>query len=97
MANVVEYHLGALPGTPDAAGFLPVFVKQGTTLTLTWWREKSASDTIGVAEWSAALGGWSTGGISTSVIGETATREQVRATLTTAPGDPLILLRLRVD
>lgn len=97
MVNLLEYHLGALPGTPDAAEALPIFAKTGTTLTLTWWRLKSATDTTGVAEWSAALGSWSTGGVVTSVIGETTTREQVRATLTAAPGDPRIFLRLRVD
>ena len=97
MANVVEYHLGALAGTSDAAAALPVFAKNGTTLTLTWWRLKSATDTSGVAEWSDALGTWSDGGISTAVIGDTATREQVRATLTVAPGAPRIFLRLRVE
>jgi subtilisin-like proprotein convertase family protein len=97
MANVLEYHLGALAGTPDAAGALPVFAKSGANLTLTWWRLKSATDTTGVAEWSDALGTWSTGGISTAVIGDTATREQVRATLTVAPGAPRIFLRLRVE
>ena len=97
MVNVLEYHLGALAGTPDAAAALPVFAKDGTTQTLTWWRLKSATDTTGVAEWSDALGTWSVGGISTSVISETATREQVRATLTVAPGAPRIFLRLRVE
>jgi hypothetical protein len=97
MVNVLEYYLGALAGTPDAAAVLPVFAKNGTTLTLTWWRLKSATDTTGVAEWSDALGAWSTGGISTAVIGDTATREQVRATLAVAPGAPRIFLRLRVD
>jgi hypothetical protein len=97
MANLLEYHLGALPGTPDAGEALPVFAKSGTTLTLTWWRLKSATDTTGVAEWSAALGSWSVSGFGTSVIDETATREQVRATLAVAPGAPRIFLRLRVD
>lgn len=97
MVNLLEYHLGALPGTPDAAQALPVFAKHGTTLTLTWWRLKSATDSTGVAEWSEILDGWSVSGISTEVIGETATREQVQATLTAAPGAPRIFLRLRVD
>ncbi len=97
MENVVEYHLGALPGTPDAAAFLPVLAKNGTTLTLTWWRQKSASDTTGVAEWSSTLGSWSDGGIVTAVIGETATREQVRATLTVAPSAAKVFLRLKVE
>jgi subtilisin-like proprotein convertase family protein len=97
MVNLLEYHLGALPGIPDAAEALPAFTKTGTTLTLTWWRLKSATDTTGVAEWSAALGTWSTGGVATSVIDENATHEQVRATITVAPGDPRIFLRLRVD
>ena len=97
MANVVEYHLGALPGTPDAAGFLPVFDKAGTTLTLTWWRQKSATDTTGAAEWSDALGAWSGSGVSTVVIGETTTREQVRATLNVAPGTARVFLRLSVE
>jgi hypothetical protein len=97
MANVLEYHLGALPGTPDSATALPVFAKNGTTLTLTWWRLISATDTTGVAEWSDALGTWSTEGISTEVIDDGETREQVQATVTVAPGAPRIFLRLRVD
>ena len=97
MVNLLEYHLGALPGTPDTADVLPVFAKEGTTLTLTWWRLKSATDTTGVAEWSNALGSWSASGFGTAVVGETATREQVRATLTVAPGTPRLFLRLRVD
>lgn len=97
MANVLEYHLGALPGTPDSATALPVFAKNGTTLTLTWWRLISATDTSGVAEWSDALGTWSTEGISTEVIDDDETREQVQATFTVAPGAPRIFLRLRVD
>lgn len=97
MANVLEYHLGALPGTPDAAETLPVFARNGTTLTLTWWRLLSATDTTGVAEWSDALGIWSTEDISTVVVDDDDTREQVQATFTVAPGAPRIFLRLRVD
>lgn len=97
MDNLLEYHLGAHPGTSDAAVHLPVFAKSGTTLTLTWWRLKAATDTAGTAEWSDTLGSWDTVGIATQVIGDSPTREQVRATLVVGPGEPEKFLRLKVE
>ncbi|MEK7953715.1 S8 family serine peptidase [Luteolibacter soli] len=97
MANVLEYYLGANPGTPDASASLPVFAKSGTTLTLTWWHLKSATDVSGAVEWSDSLGSWFNSGISTQVIADEATREQIRATLNVGPGEVKKFLHLKVE
>ncbi len=99
MVNLLEYHLGANPGSPDAGTSLPVFGKTSTTVTLTWWRLKSATDTTGVPQWSDAMaaGAWQTTGFTTQVIADEPTREQVRATLTIGVGDFHKFLRLQVQ
>lgn len=97
MANLLEYHLGAHPGTPDATAHLPVFATTGGTLTLTWWRMKAATDTLGTVEWSDTLGSWSSAGIATQVIADEPTREQVRATLIVGPSEAKKFLHLKVE
>lgn len=99
MVNLFEYHLGANPGSPDAGTALPVLAKTSSTVTLTWWRLKSATDTTGVPQWTSSLaaGSWQTTGFSTQVITDEPTREQVRATLPIGAGDFHIFLRLQVQ
>jgi subtilisin-like proprotein convertase family protein len=97
MENLLEYYLGAHPGQADAAEHLPVLVKSGSTLTLTWWRSKTADGVTATAEWSATLGSWSTAGISTAVIADEASRERLQATLVAGATDARLFLRLRVE
>lgn len=99
LVNLLEYHLGANPGVPDAVTSLPVLGKSASTVTLTWWRLKSATDTTGVAQWSETLApnDWQSTGFSTQVIADEPTREQVRATLPVAELGKQMFLRLRVE
>ncbi len=97
LANVVEYYLGSLPDTPDLEGVQPVIERDGTNLTLTWWRSKSAEGVTGSAEWSDGLGAWQTIGVVTGVVAETASHQQMRAVLTLAPEDSRKFLHLRVE
>lgn len=97
MVNLLEYYLGSLAGTPDAAASLPVISKDASTVTLTWWRLKSATDTTGTVQWSDAFADWQSTGISAQVISDGGTREHIKATLTLQPGDTRKFLRLKVE
>jgi subtilisin-like proprotein convertase family protein len=97
MGNLLEYYLGSLPGTPDAAASLPVMAKEGNTLSLTWWHLKAASDPVGIPRWSENLASWNGTGFTVQTIGETAEKEQLRATLTVQEGDTRRFLRLEVE
>jgi subtilisin-like proprotein convertase family protein len=97
MVNLLEYHLGSLAGTPDAATSLPVLSKEPATVSLIWWRLKSATDTTGIAQWSDTFGDWQSTGITTQIIADEATREQVKATLILQSGETKKFLRLKVE
>jgi subtilisin-like proprotein convertase family protein len=96
MENILEYALGSLPASPDAAASLPVIAKEGNTLTLTWWQLKAATDVTVTPQWSQDLQNWSGSGVSTQTIDQTAEKEQRRATRTLQPGDSELFLRLKV-
>ena len=97
MENLLEYYLGSQPGTPDAAAALPVVARSGSTLTLTWWHLKSATAPVGTPQWSENLASWNGTGFITQTIGETAEKEQFRATLTVQESDTRRFLRLKVE
>ena len=97
LENLLEHYLGSNPAVPDAAQALPVAARSGSTLTLTWWHLKSATDVVATAEWSETLGTWQSSGISIEVIADLPEKQQLRATLNLSPGDRARFLRLQVE
>ncbi len=97
LANLLEYYFGSQPGIPDAAAALPVIARDGGTLTLTWWRTKTATDAAALPQWSDNLATWSGSGFTITEIDETSEKEQMRATLAVGPGEEKRFLRLKVE
>jgi subtilisin-like proprotein convertase family protein len=97
MENLLEYYLGSLPGTPDAAASLPVLARSGNTLTMTWWHLKSATGIAATPQWSDNLATWNDTGFVIETIDENTEKEQLRATLPFQESDTSLFLRLKVE
>jgi len=97
LANLIEYYLDgdAAVANPSIAPELGI---AGSTMTLTFWHLKSASDVIATVEWSDTLlpNSWSDTGVTTEVINDEPSREQIQATIPTGSATKRFA-RLRVE
>ncbi|MFD0893904.1 S8 family serine peptidase [Luteolibacter ambystomatis] len=93
LPNLVEYHLGLPPNSPNTAA--TVLARTASNIKLTWRRHKGTAST-GHAEWSDNLVTWSTAGITETVTEDNANDQLVTATLPITAGMPRKFLRLHV-
>jgi len=93
LPNLVEYHLGLPPNSPNTAA--TVLARAASNVTLTWRRHKGTAST-GYAEWSDNLATWSTSGITETVTEDNANDQLVTSTLPITAGMPKKFLRLHV-
>jgi hypothetical protein len=98
LANLAEYFFGMQPGG-DAAGVMVIGAPTATTFHMDYRRSKSLSGVTGGIAWRNALasGGWSTNGVTDTLVSDHGSYQMRRATVPVQPGEPSKFLRLEVQ
>ena len=79
LSNLLEYATGM---SPNASNPMPLTVtKTGNTLEFIYTKNKSATDVTYTVEWSDDLASWDTSGITSSVLSDNGTTQQIKATV----------------
>lgn len=98
LANLLEYYLAGSAGSADPTIAPALTSADGSEITITFWRLKSASDVTGIVEWSDTLQptSWSPSGVTVQSLSDEPTRELLEATIPANPGGKRFV-RLRVE
>ena len=80
LVNLIEYACATNPNTHNGAPYSAA--RNGSNLEYTYSKNKSATDVTYTVEWSDSLGNdWSTVGISSIILTDNGTTQQIKATL----------------
>lgn len=91
-SNLLEYATGQNPHSNSFTS--TILTKNGNTLDVTYTKNKSATDVTFTVEWSVDLTNWSNDGVTSSILLDETTSQQIKAILPSGVSKRFVRLRV---